>query len=217
MHAIALAIAGSLRISTAPTGSRLLPPPRFLPPRLDAQLTGSRGRRSGGALFSCGVTSSAAGQRGGYPAPSLSHLGRSAGVTRMAVTSPGSPGGQSSWQCGSMRKPTRSLLQGRQSSRGSTRWRPACNGPLQTSSSRSVEQWPLLPMGGWSSCGSTQWLTSGRRLAGSTVQTAGLRCGGPFASSHSASLVIQVVRSGDGLDSPGRVVQLQDAVAHPES
>ncbi len=91
--------------------------------------------------------------------------------------------------------------------------------PLHTSSSRSVERWPRLPLGGRSSCGSTQWPTSlrERQLAGSPVQTAGLRGGGPFASSHPSSLVIRVVRSGDGLDSPGRSVQLQDAVGHPGS
>jgi hypothetical protein len=94
---------------------------------------------------------------------------------------------------------------------------PECSGPLQTSSSRSVERWPRLPLGGRSSCGSTQRPIRERRLAGSPVQTAGLRSGGPFASSHSSSLVIRVVLSGDGLDSPGQSVQLQDAVGHPGS
>ncbi len=94
---------------------------------------------------------------------------------------------------------------------------PECSGPLQTSSSRSVERWPRLPLGGRSSCGSTQRPIRERRLAGSPVQTAGLRGGGPFASSHSSSLVIRVVLSGDGLDSPGRSVQLQDAVLQPAS
>jgi hypothetical protein len=40
-------------------------------------------------------------------------------------------------------------------------------GPLQTSSSRSVER---LPLGGRSSCGSTRWSTRERQLAGSPVQ-----------------------------------------------
>ena len=66
MHAIASAIAGSLRTSTAPTASRPLPPVGILPLCLVAQL--SRGRRRGGARSSCGVASSAAGQRGGCPA-----------------------------------------------------------------------------------------------------------------------------------------------------
>jgi hypothetical protein len=90
-------------------------------------------------------------------------------------------------------------------------------GPLHTSSSRSVERWPRLPLGGRSSCGSTPLPSRARQLAGSPVQTEGLRCGGQFAPSHPSSLVMRVVQSGDGLDSPGRSVQLQDAAGHPGS
>ncbi len=57
MHAIASAIAGSLRTSAVPTGSLPLPPPGYPPPRLDAQP--SRGGRRRGAWSSCRVTSSA--------------------------------------------------------------------------------------------------------------------------------------------------------------
>jgi hypothetical protein len=56
MHAIASAIADSLRTSMAPTGSRILPPPWILPLLLGVQL--SRGRR-------CGAPGPVAGQ----PAP----------------------------------------------------------------------------------------------------------------------------------------------------
>jgi hypothetical protein len=112
MHAIASAIAGSLRTSTAPTGSRPLPPPGFPPPRLDAQ---PRERPRGRLIQLWGnQLSSATGQRGGYPTSSLSHTGRSAG----AMAASGRP------SCRSTRWSTRSQLQGRQPSRGSTRWRP---------------------------------------------------------------------------------------------
>jgi hypothetical protein len=112
MHAITSAIAGSLRTSTAPTGSRLLPPPRSQ----NLVWILSRWKPRGGAQSSCGVTSSAAGQRGGYPTSSRSYwsLGR------------GDNCDLSGWQssCRSTRWSTRNQLQGRQSSRGSTRWRP---------------------------------------------------------------------------------------------
>jgi hypothetical protein len=72
MHSIAPAIAGSLRTSMAPAGSSTLPPSGILPLRLGVQL--SRGRRGAGARSSCGVASSAAGQRGGCPVSSLSHV-----------------------------------------------------------------------------------------------------------------------------------------------
>jgi hypothetical protein len=174
----------------------------------------SQGRRHGGARSSCGVTSSAAGQRGGYPASSLSYwsLGRGDGrnlsgwpvqLRVYAVVHSESAAGSES--------PVQPLVYAVAAQNAA--------GLLHTSSSRSVERWPRLPLGGRSSCGSTQWPTRERQLAGSPVQTAGLRGGGPFASSHPSpsSLVIRVVRSGDGLDSSWRLVQLQDAVGHPGS
>ena len=171
MHAIASAIASSLRTSMPPLGSRPLPPLGILPLRLGAQL--SRGTRCGGARSSCGVASSA----GGCPALSLSYTGRSAGA--MAATP---PGGQSS--CGSMRWSTRSQLQGRQSGRGPTRWRPKMQRALfkhlqvLRSSDGLDFHWVAGPAAG---------LRGGppgngaRRVAS---PTAGIRGGGPFASSH---------------------------------
>jgi hypothetical protein len=107
MYAIASAIAGSLRTSTAPTGSRPLQLLWILLLRLVAQL--SRGRRSGGAWSSCGPTQ----RLPRFISFSYGSLGRSDGRYLSGWSS-----------CGSTRWSTRSQLQGRQSSRGPTRWRP---------------------------------------------------------------------------------------------
>ncbi len=96
MHAISSAIAGSLRTSTAPTGSRPLPPSGFPPPRLDAQ---PRANAEATPLHLSRIRVSRPGR---WPRP-------------LRVASPAA--GLRWWS-------TRSQLQGRQSSSGSMQWLP---------------------------------------------------------------------------------------------
>jgi hypothetical protein len=121
MHAIASAIAGSLRsrTSTAPTGSRTLPPPTTSP---------------------------------GWPAQPRVY----------AVVHPESV-------AGSPVQPRVYAVAARNAA-----------GPHQTSSSRSVEQWPRLPLGGWRSCGIHSRPTREQQLAGSPASQGALSGGGPF-------------------------------------
>jgi hypothetical protein len=118
MHTIASAIVGSLQTSTAPTGSRTLPPPGILPLRLGAQL--SRGRRCGAPGPVAGQPAQSQANAEDVPLHLFSYgsLGRGYGLdpsewpVQLRVYAVGPPGNSNS--------------QGRQHLRGSTRRRPIC-------------------------------------------------------------------------------------------
>ncbi len=149
MHAIASAIAGSLRTSAAPTGSRPLPPPGFPPPGLDAQP--SRGGRRGGRsiqLLGYQLSSGLTRRLPRFIPLSYRSLGRGDGrdlsgwpvqLRVYAVAHSGSAAGS----------PVQLRAYAVAAQRNAA-------GPLQVSSSRSVEQWPRLPLCGRSTCGSTR-------------------------------------------------------------
>ncbi len=118
-------------------------------------------------------------------------------------------------------QPAGSQLQGRQSSRGLTRWRPgmqrALFKPLQVvwSSNGLDFPWVAGPAAGLHSGPSGNGSSQGRpgQSTGNRLPTRWLS----ICVKPSSSLVIRVVRSCNDLDSPGPSVQLQDAVGHQGS